>query len=98
SCLGYSTDGRTLAALAEDGMALVWDTASGKERWRVRIEEERFTERGRSTFPCLALSVDGRRLVWFIPTTRTAGVLEVASGKECVRWRLPEDLYFSLAF
>jgi WD40 repeat protein len=85
--VAFSPDGRLLATACEDGIARMWEVASGQERAQFTHEEYVYG---------VAFSPDGRLLAT-ASSDRTARVWEVASGQE--RARLThKDMVIGVAF
>jgi hypothetical protein len=74
---GVAADGRTLVVVAPDGKAVVWDTADGAERRRLKPPDDRRLNR-------VAISADGSRVVGTFERGQEAcslAVWETATGR-----------------
>lgn len=70
--LAFSADGRLLTSSSRDGVARVWDTATGKRRYRVKVPGE--TRR-------VSLSPDGKVLAAQTGRGQEILLVDVASGE-----------------
>jgi WD40 repeat protein len=89
SAVGFSPDGRTLAAGLDDGALVLWDAESGEERRRLPGHEGRVT--------ALAFSPEGKRLLTG-SLDRTARLWDLTTGKELRRLGAREDAVVAVAF
>ena len=89
SAVAFSPDGRLLAAGLTEGALVVWDVASGAERYCLTGHE--------GGVSALAFSPDGAKLVT-ASLDRTARLWELATGKELRRFGTHEDTVRSVAF
>ncbi len=69
-CAAFSPDERQLATAAYDSVCVLWETSSGKERHRIKLE---------SSPNAMVFSPDGRLLV--VGVSRTATIFDTESGK-----------------
>jgi WD40 repeat protein/tRNA A-37 threonylcarbamoyl transferase component Bud32 len=70
--VAYSPDGRTVAAAGDDTVVVLWDAASGQERWRLQGHADRVN--------CVALSPDGK-LIASGSSDKTVRLWDTDSGK-----------------
>jgi RNA polymerase sigma factor (sigma-70 family) len=89
AAIAFSRDGRLVAAATAGNTVLVWDTASGAERYRVQADAS-----------CLALAPDGARLATGRAGTadKSVGLWDLKTGKEIARFEGHEGGALSLAF
>ena len=89
SAVALSGDGRLIAAGCRDGEIRLFDTASGRERWRVATAEFPKMLNDIDQIAHLAFTPDGRQLLamggWPTPVINPSGqsmmLIEVASGR-----------------